>query len=82
METINISTLKARLSEVLNKVRSGTQYTIMDRKTPVAILGAVADHDSLLISKLPVAKFAAPQGSKKIITVDVVKLLREDRDKR
>jgi len=42
MYSINISSLKNRLSEVLRKVKKGTEVLVLDRDLPVAKISAIS----------------------------------------
>lgn len=80
MKTINISTLKAKLSEALRDVRRGETYIVLDRDKPVAQILPYKWQDKLIISsareKLRIPKVSF---SKKI---DPVEILIQDRQKR
>ncbi len=41
MKTVGIADLKAHLSEHLRAIRKGRTLTVLDRNTPVALLGPV-----------------------------------------
>jgi prevent-host-death family protein len=88
METVTVAELKARLSHYLREVRAGASFTVVSRDIPVATLGPHEledeDVDDLVVIEptedpglfghvdLP------PLGRE----VDVVALIREDRDAR
>ena len=80
---VRISELKAHLSEYLRHVRRGHTVEVLDRDTPVARLVPYEEHPSGLSVR-------PPQGSMKDVKfppplktrIDVVELLREDRDTR
>ena len=80
-----ISELKARLSEYLAGVRRGDTVIVCDRKTPVArLLPYGEDRDDFRVERpsRPVRDLARIKGVRPRRRVDVVKLLREDRDRR
>lgn len=85
MEQIKIAEFKSKLSANLKKVRSGQELIILDRDHPIAQVLPFRKKDKLTIipAKNPKGwrhlklKPAQPRSS-----VDVVHLLREDRDKR
>jgi len=85
MKDATISELKAHLSEYLAQVRRGATLIVRDRRTPIARLSPLdpsqddlqIDEPSNELPRLPKKgwlKLAKP--------VDVVALLREDRDQR
>jgi prevent-host-death family protein len=86
MERVTVADLKARLSHYLREVREGRSFTVMSRDIPVATLGPVepAASDDLTVIE-PTADPAgwgvagvSPLGR----DVDVIALVREDRDGR
>ena len=81
METINIAKLKASLSRVIRQVQEGEEFTVLDRKTPVAHLKAVETRAVRPVSQ-PKHPFGPPQGISREVSFDPVKLLREDRERR
>jgi prevent-host-death family protein len=84
MKQVRVADLKARLSEHLRYVRRGHTVTVLDRDTPIA---RIVPYDPL-----PPLKVREPAGKHKLsqiplprpihVPVEVVALLREDRDKR
>ena len=86
MATVNIAKLKAELSKYIKLAQSGEEVVVTDHKEPVVKL-VVIEHRSKpklhvvkairLISDLKNLKRADP-----IPELDVVSLLREDRDSR
>ena len=82
METINISILKSKISEILRHVKAGVDYSILERTTPVAVLTKAADEHSMSVAQLPKNAFGAPKGLSIKTTIDPVSLLLEDRAKR
>jgi antitoxin (DNA-binding transcriptional repressor) of toxin-antitoxin stability system len=81
METIKIAALKARLSEVLRRVRKGEAFTIMDRDTPIASLTLYKNIALKAVAKAS-KRIEAPQPTVISHAIDSLKLLREDRNKR
>lgn len=84
MKEVNIAKLKAKLSYYLGQVRQGEEFLVMDRKTPVARVVPSGKGGGLMIRKAA-RKFSEfwkipirPLGRR----IDVVKVLREDRDRR
>ena len=86
MESVSVAELKARLSHYLREAREGRSFTVLSRDIPVATLGPYEppEVDTLEIVE-PVEDTALwgqvdlpPPGR----AIDVVALLREDRDDR
>jgi len=86
MESVSVAELKARLSHYLREARGGGSFTVLSRDIPVATLGPYepTEVDALEIVE-PVEDTALwgqvdlpPLGR----AIDVVALLREDRDDR
>jgi prevent-host-death family protein len=80
---VKISDLKAHLSEYLRRVKSGETIEVLDRETPVANIIPVNTTASGLQyrpaeGRLQDLKLPPPLG----IDIDVVALLRQDRDAR
>ena len=83
MKQVRVADLKARLSEHLRYVRRGHTVTVLDRDTPIA---RIVPYDPRPL------KVREPAGKHKLseirlprpihVPVEVVALLREDRDKR
>ncbi len=85
MKQTNVSGLKARLSEYLAAVRNGETVVVHDRRTPIARLIPVGESpDDLGIAEpsRPIADLAKIKPPRLRRRVDVVRLLREDRDQR
>ena len=80
MKTINISSLKAHLSESLKTVRSGHRLTVVDRDIPIAEIIPYNKRQSLVIIA-PVKKFSLPV-SLLHVEKDPVDMLLEDRSSR
>ena len=78
---VKISELKAKLSEHLRYVKRGHTIEVMDRDTPVAAIVPL-EANGLIIHKATrkMRDFVPPPPIKS--DVDVVALLREDRDAR
>jgi prevent-host-death family protein len=77
--------LKAKLSAYLAAVRKGETVVVYDRKTPVARLIPYAQAPDELGIEEPVITDPAPAWPQPVQLrkkIDVVKLLREDRDQR
>jgi prevent-host-death family protein len=85
MKEVKVSDLKAHLSEYLARVRRGETVVVCDRSHPIARV--VPYQDSLEGFRVEEA-VRPPRALKKIRgvrpsrPVDVVRLLREDRDSR
>ena len=85
MKRAMVSELKAKLSAYLSAVRKGETVIVCDRKTPVARLIPYAQSPDELGIEEPVItdrERAWPKPVRLHKKVDVVKLLREDRDQR
>lgn len=85
MITVNIATLKAKLSYYLSEVKKGHEVVVMDRTTPVARLEPIREKKPLLVIQ-PATRTAKELREMKItplkrpLDVDVVAMIREDRD--
>ena len=80
-----VSELKAKLSAYLSAVRKGEAVLVYDRKTPIARLVPYTQDTEELGIEEPVItdrERAWPKPARLRKNVDVVKLLREDRDQR
>ena len=85
MKRAMVSELKAKLSAYLAAVRKGETVVVYDRKTPVARLIPYAQAPDELGIEEPVITDPAPAWPQPVQLrkkIDVVKLLREDRDQR
>ena len=86
MKYVKVSTLKAHLSEYLAKVRRGETVIISDRDTPIARLVPYDPEVENFRIERPVSKrrggLRRVKGVRPLKKVDVVALLREDRDAR
>lgn len=81
---VKVSELKTRLSGYLARVRRGETVTVCDRRTPIAKLvpfdehpGGIAVREAIDVVGLPTASRVALRKR-----IDVVALLRADRDHR
>ena len=80
-----VSELKAKLSAYLSAVRKGEVVVVYDRETPIArLVPYTRDTDDLGIEEPAITdrKHAWPKPVRLRKKVDVVRLLREDRDQR
>jgi len=95
VKPIKIADLKNNLSRYLNEVRQGEEVLVIDRNMPIAKivpLSTGGEEEELLslaakgLISLPEGKKSFPKGfftaSLPRIEVDVLKLLREERDER
>lgn len=85
MKKAMVSELKAKLSAYLSAVRQGETVVVCDRKTPVARLIPYAQAPDELGIEEPVItdrELVWPKPVRLRKKVDIVKLLREDRDQR
>ncbi len=81
MQTINISSLKARLSACLQKVKAGETIVVLDRDTPVARL--VPYRKSPGIYKLPLRPVRGKLVDLKLkirLPIDPAEVIRRDRE--
>ena len=79
----NISQLKARLSEYLAEVRRGCCVVVCDRHTPIAKIIPFHQDDGLQIQEPTLScKAVSIAGVALKHPVDVVGLLRDERDQR
>ncbi len=84
MKRTKVSDLKAHLSEYLAEVRAGGSLVVCDRTTPIARVLPYDEQDTLQIREpaRPLADLAAVTGVKPRKPIDLVALLRGDRDQR
>ena len=85
MKRVNVSQLKARLSEYLARVRAGDTVVVCARDVPVARLVPYDDQvDDFVVPepRRPARFVKTIRGVKPRRPVDVVRLLRESRDQR
>ena len=83
-QTAKVSELKAKLSGYLAQVRRGATVTVCDRQTPIAQLVPVAGDVGGLEVREPTDASALPAAPRITLKkgVDIVALLRADRDDR
>lgn len=86
METVTVAELKARLSYYLREVRGGRSFTILSRDVPVATLGPYEPPEPDDLEIIEPTEDPALWGQTDVSpldrSIDVVALLREDRDSR
>ena len=96
MRAVNIADLKNNLSRYLNEVRGGAEVLVKDRNKPIArIVPLMAEDgdDSELMELMAAGKARHPQSDDALpktfwsgglpkASVDLIGLLREDRDAR
>ena len=84
MKTVSVANLKSRLSHFLRLVRGGAEVVITSHDHPVGKLVPYREENGLRIipATRPVSDFWKIKGVKPLKPVDVVALLREDRDRR
>lgn len=85
MKKTALSEFKAKLSKFIRLVKAGEVIEIQERGVPVALLSSVRQEPGVSITP----PRSDPKGLSKIKStvklkkdIDIVKLLREDRDKR
>lgn len=79
--TITISQLKAKLSAVLAKIRSGGRIVVLDRKEPIAELISFKNNPLRVVSE-PKGSFQLPAIKGTECKIDPLALLLEERSKR
>jgi antitoxin (DNA-binding transcriptional repressor) of toxin-antitoxin stability system len=86
MDTVTVAELKARLSYYLREVREGASFTVLSRDIPVATLGPYEPDDSDDLAIIEPTEDPALWGKVDLPplgrSIDVVALIREDRDDR
>jgi prevent-host-death family protein len=86
MKKAMVSELKTHLSSYLAAVRRGQTVVVCDRATPIArLIPYEPDEDDgfeVVPASLPVSALKKVRGVRPKRPVDVVRLLREDRDSR
>jgi prevent-host-death family protein len=86
MDTVTVSELKARLSHYLREVREGASFTVLSRDIPVATLGPYEPDDRDDLEIIEPTEDPALWGQVDLPplgrSIDVVALIREDRDDR
>ena len=83
-QTAKVSELKAKLSGYLAQVRRGATVTVCDRQTPIAQLVPVVGDVGGIEVREPTDASALPAAPRITLKkgVDIVALLRADRDDR
>lgn len=79
---VGIAELKAHLSEYVARAKAGERIVVCDRNTPVAELRALGSTLPIQHATRPASDLLKIKPVKLKFPVDVVALLREDRDKR
>lgn len=82
MSEINVSRLKAHLSAVLAKVRAGHEYTVLDRRTPIAVIKSLSGAADFVPSQQALVPFELPKAVIKRVLPDPLDALLEDRARR
>lgn len=84
MKTASVADLKARLSHFLRVVQKGEEVVITSHRHPVGKLVGYPDAEPLPIirARRPARDLRSFLKGPPISDIDVVALLREDRDKR
>jgi prevent-host-death family protein len=86
MDTVTVAELKAKLSHYLREVREGRSFTVLSRDIPVATLGPYDPFDNDDLEIIEPTEDPARWGVADLPpldrSIDVVALLREDRDAR
>ncbi|MCH7748485.1 MAG: type II toxin-antitoxin system prevent-host-death family antitoxin [Acidobacteria bacterium] len=84
MKSVKVSELKAKLSGYLSDVRRGETITVCDRRTPIALLVPLDGQADGLDVREPGESAALPTGLPIRLRkrIDVLALLREERDQR
>jgi prevent-host-death family protein len=86
MDTVTVAELKAKLSSYLREVRQGRSFTVLSRDIPVATLGPYDPSDADDLEIIEPTEDPALWGQIDLPPlgrhIDVVALLREDRDDR
>ena len=85
MKKIKIAEFKSKLSSHLRKVRKGEEIVILDRKQPIAKVIPITPEKEVKLKLIPPRK----KGDWKALVfpphssyIDIVKILRDDRDRR
>lgn len=79
---VGIAELKAHLSDYIARAKAGERIIVCDRTTPVAELRALSASLPLRPATAPASDLLQLKGVRTRTPIDVVALLREDRDKR
>ena len=79
---VGIAELKAHLSEYVARAKAGERIVVCDRQTPVAELRPLGFSLAIRHATRPPSDLLKIKPVKAKFPVDVVALLREDRDER
>jgi prevent-host-death family protein len=82
MIVINVSQLKAKLSENLGKVKNGEQIIVTDRRSPVARISPYSSAEDNFVERKAVVPFRARRCSRPSVIIDAQGLLNEERGDR
>jgi len=86
MDTVTVAELKAKLSHYLREVREGRSFTVLSRDIPVATLGPYETEEIDDFEIIEPTEDPALWGQVDLPplgrSIDVVALIREDRDDR
>ena len=85
MKRAKVSELKARLSDYLAGVRAGDSVVVCDRSTPIARIVPYDERDDGFVvheAQRPAREVLGVRGVKPRKQIDVVRMLRDDRDQR
>ena len=86
MDSVTVAELKAKLSQYLREVREGRSFTVLSRDIPIATLGPYEPPESDDLEIIEPTEDPALWGQTDLPPldryIDVVALLREDRDDR
>ncbi len=84
MMTVNIATLKAKLSEYVKATGTGEEFVVVAHNHPVARLMPLGAHGTLAVRQPhnPIRHLSDIRGLHVPAAPDAVKLLRADRDAR
>ena len=83
--TVGVAEFGSHLGEYLERAKAGERIVVCEDGKPVAELAAVVESHRALPLQLPTRAWASLAGMQPVQTeypVDVVALLREDRDQR
>ena len=84
MKSVSVADLKSRLSHYLRRVRKGGEVVITSHDHPVGKLVPYREESGLKVipATRPLSDWKTIRGIKLDKPVDIVAMLREDRDKR
>jgi antitoxin (DNA-binding transcriptional repressor) of toxin-antitoxin stability system len=83
MIVINVSSLKAHLSEKLSKVREGETLVVTDRRTPIATILPYGGADEKLIERKAAGPFHPVRAARpKSPSINAAALLSTERGER